>query len=249
MAERGGGGRRLLIGLVAFLVLALIAFAGWVLNRSTWLDVRQVEVTGLAVESEAAAAEDAAAIPEGTPLFRLDGAAVAARVSQLPPVAAVQVHRRWPHTVEIEVTARTPVLALADGDDWQLVDADGIAFRTVSGAPSGVLRGSIDDELTDSGARAATTAQLATVAAVLRSEAVVTSAVGKRVRSITAASVDSVELTLAGAGRNGRAVTVEWGAATDSELKAEVLEALLGAKENRDARVINVQVPSHPTVR
>jgi cell division septal protein FtsQ len=78
---------------------------GWLYGTQV-LAVRQVEVTGsVLVPPEQVQA--VAAVVLGTPLARVDTAAVAARVRSLPSVAAVDVSRSWPHTLVIEVTERT----------------------------------------------------------------------------------------------------------------------------------------------
>src|SRR5512140_2317662 len=79
---------------VAALVV-LAALAVWVVWFSPLLTVREVRVLG-AVEVSADSVRQAAAVPVGVPLARVDAAGIAERVGALPRVASVEVRRGWP---------------------------------------------------------------------------------------------------------------------------------------------------------
>ena len=53
----------------------------------------------------------------------------------LPQVASVEVTRGWPHTVVVTVVERVPVAVVGDAGQRSLVDAEGVLFDTVTGAP------------------------------------------------------------------------------------------------------------------
>ena len=167
-------------------------------------------------------------VDEGSPLARVDVAAVEARIGSLGPVREVQVHRRWPHALVIEVEERVPVAVVDIGGTLRSLDADGVVFGSYPGnrAPSGLPRVDPEQGTTSSALREAATV----VAAV-------PSAVARRVDHLEVATVDQISLVL----RDGRRVV--WGSADDSETKARVLTALL----TRPARVYDVSVPGRPT--
>ena len=135
--------RRWLRWVLAFLVLALIGAAVWLLGFSSVLATRQVNVAGVSVLN-AAQVRAAAAVPLGLPLARQDLDAVAARVATLVPVESVTVDRTWPDAVDIRITERTPVLALRDIGGFNLVDRAGVAFDQVPQRPPGVVLAEAD---------------------------------------------------------------------------------------------------------
>ena len=233
------GGRRVLRrgrrGLRAVAPYALVAgvvvvssVAVWALLGSALLGVRTVSVRGeRTVTSEQVAL--AAAIPVGTPLARLDTAAAAARVRELPAVASVEVQRAWPNTVVVTITERRAVAVAARGVGFVLVDAEGYPFRTVPARPAGLpLIRVADPEADDPATRAALT---------------VASALTPQLRTLTAAVVAAtpqrVEVRLS----DERVVF--WGDAGDSPRKAKIATALLAESGER----IDVSAPDVVTVR
>ena len=213
--------------LVAAAVLGLVVFAAWVVLLSSWLGVRSVEVDG-ATTTSAAEVSRAARVPAGTPLARVDLAAVRERVQAIPTVASAVVRRSWPSTVVIEVTERRPVADIARDGSWWLVDDTGRVYLKVAQRdaklPVVVLAGS---------PQPGTLLQVATALKALPSSLLA------RMQGVRAASMDSITLSLDGDRE------VMWGSAALSGQKAEVLAALLATK----ARHIDVSVPSHPAVR
>ena len=201
--------RRLAVGLgVLVAVLALVA---WVVLASPLLAVRTVQVdgaAGLAADEVVAVA----GVPEGTPLVRVDTAAAAARVRQLPQVASVEVTRGWPRTVVVTLVERVPVAVVETDGVRRLVDAGGVAFETVTGAaPAGVVPLEVSTPGPDD---AATRAALGAVTAL-------PAQVRAQLTGVAARTADDVTLTLT----DGR--TVRWGNADLTDRKAEVLDALL----------------------
>lgn len=224
--RRGDRRRRWLHWLVAALVAAVLAAAGWVVGFSPLLAATTVTVTGadLLTRHDVLAA---AAVPIGTPLVRIDTAAVAERVAGLPPVADVTVTRSWPDTIRIAVAERTPRLAIPAGGGYLLADATGVVFEAARSAPSGLVV--VDADPADQQV-------LVDVGTVFSSLSPQTQALVSR---LAAPSTDGIELRL----RDGSRVI--WGSAEDSALKSEVLDALLplGGTE------FNVSAPAFPTRR
>lgn len=229
---------RRLLRLRPVLVLVAIALVVgavvWVVGYSTVLDVRAVAVRGLPEASPLTQDEvvGAAAVGTGGPLAKVDVDAARERVlAKLPALASAEVTRSWPHTVSIEVVERTPVVVLSDGGSLQLVDATGVAFRTVPARPAEL------PVVTLSAWGATRAPTLASAAGVV---AGLPPALKTKLLAVSARTADSVVLRLTGN------VSVMWGSADESDKKARVLAALLkqgGAKE------YDVSVPDLPTTK
>ncbi len=220
--RRRAAARPLLLSVAA---IVLIVFAGWVVFASSWLSAQTVTVSGEHTLTDAEV-EAAADVDLGTPLVRLDLDALQRRVSALPAVAAVSVHRSWPQTVTITVTERQPVAAVQRDGGWAVVDKEGVPFRqTAQQPPLPAIDVPADND--QSALRAA-----ASVADALPAHLLAT------VRLISAQSMDSIALELV----DGR--VIRWGSATESEEKAQVLAVLLRQR----ARVYDVSVPAAPTI-
>jgi len=211
--------------LVALLVVALIGAAVWTLGFSTVLTVRTVAVQGNSLLSSDDVVA-AAAVPMGTPLVRVDTAAVAARVGALPAVGSATVVRRWPGTIEVRVKERAIVYQIPVGSTYVWISADGVGFNH-SDDPQPVITAEVamDDQRL--------LADIATVVLALPDE------LKTGVTSITAGSRDSITLRLDG----GRQVM--WGGAGQSDLKAQVVVPLLTVP----GQEYDVSSPGHPAVR
>lgn len=218
--------RRLTVAGIVLGFLALVGGGAWLMGWSSVFSTDEVVTEGLVVlthDDVVAAAQ----VPLGGPLARVELDAIAERVRELPPVADVAVSARYPHTVAIEVTERTPAVALQIGRNYVSVDASGRAFHSSQEAPDGVLvaRGNVSDETL--------LAAFAHVAAALPAD------VRHQAQSIGGETQDSITISLT----DGRRVV--WGGPEASELKAQVIAPLLSVK----ATVYDVSAPSHPTTR
>ena len=217
-ARRGSRWRRWLGG---FVLLGVVAGLVWAVWFSPLLAVREVRVLGIEALSRDVVVA-AADVPVGTPLARVDVAAVVSRVQALPRVARVEVRRGFPHELVLVVVERAAVAVERDGTAFAVVDAAGVRFarsRTAAGRP--IL------EAEDAAARRSGLDVLVALPAQVAS----------RVATVRAASRDDVTLVL----RSGD--LVRWGDASRSERKAEVLTVLLG----RRASVYDVSAPDLPT--
>lgn len=224
---RAGRRTRLVLVLSLLAATALLGTAAWVLLGTTLFGVRVVEVSGTDRVAPATV-RAAAAIDPGTPLARLDTAAVAERLGRLPAVRTVQVTRTWPRTVTIQVSERRPAAVQSRGPAYLLIDRAGVAFDTVPRRPRGLPLVSAPVDAGRPALRAAIT--------VLDQ---LPPKVRQQVLAVRATSVEDVEVRL----RRGR--TVLWGSTERAERKATVLTALVGRK----ARVYDVSAPDAPTTR
>jgi cell division protein FtsQ len=214
---------------VAVVVAALVAVV-WVLLVGPVLGVRTVQVDGVRTLA-ADQVRETAAIAPGTPLLRVDVDAARARVARLPQVASVKVTRGWPHTVVVTVLERVPVAVVGEPGRRTLVDADGVLFDTISGAPP---TGVVPLDVASPGPR-----DPATRAALTAIEALSTQLRGQ-VASVAATTPDDITLTLTDG------TLVRWGGPEKSGRKGDALEAVIGqlAKGALDpATTIDVSAP------
>lgn len=207
----------------------LVALVAWVVGWSTLLGVDDVEVSGV-TGGESDAVAELARVPVGTPLARVDVAAVAERVRTRITVAEVSVRRSWPGTLSVDVVPRTAALVVKNPQGrLEVVDPDGISFAVVRVAPRGV------PVVTATGARGMTPAALQSSLALLEA---LPADIADRVTSLTVSSADLVTFKLGSR-------TVVWGSGEASVRKVEILQALLRTK----ARVIDVSAPDTPVTR
>lgn len=206
---RGGNRNRSLV-VVAVLAVLIVAGATWIVAFSPMLGASTVTVQGTR-QLTVVQVRDAAAIEHGTPLVRLDTAAVIRRVESLPLVASATVRTDYPSTVVITVTERIAVGYLSAGKKYVLVDKTGDQYRTVRIKPRFLPLFAVP-----AGPNAKVTGQaIATVAASL------TKALLARVDSVQA--FDSTAITLLLADHR----VVRWGSAERSADKARILSVLL----------------------
>ncbi len=208
-------------------VVLLSAITVWLFYFSSVLAVDGVRVTGADTVPVATVAQVADA-PLGTPLAKVDLNVIAERVRGIQSVADAQVTRAWPNQLEIVVTERVPVVVVTDGKQFELVDATGKSFKTVPARPDGLPEALVVGARRDVTIRSVVTVSAA-LPVTLRSE----------VRSISAASPDSITLNL------GSGVKVVWGGSDDSAQKAEVLSVLM----RRQAKVYDVSAPDLPVTK
>jgi cell division protein FtsQ len=218
--------RRLVLGAIGVVLLAAIAV--WLVAFSSVFGVGTVRVDGLRTLT-AKQVRQAAHIADGTPLLRLDRAAVEHRVERLPSVAAATVRTSFPSTVIISVRERVAVGYLKAGAGYRLVDGSGEAYQEVSATPA-----HLPQFVVPGGANAKpTAAAVATVAAALPSS------LRAQVLSIQALDPDSITLLLP----DQR--VVRWGSAQRSADKARILPTLL----RTHAAQIDVTDPDLPYTR
>jgi cell division protein FtsQ len=194
--------------------VAIAAIAVWAVLGSSLLVVRSVHVTG----SGAVPASEvirAAGIARGTPLARLDTAAAAGRVERITLVQSARVSKRWPDSVVIDVTMRTPALAVASGGGYELIDRFGVVLGHAAQQPPGlVLLSPAPGSLRGNPAVQAAATVLGQLPPQVRAQ----------VTGVTAASPDAVTLYLRGG------ITVVWGDTSRAATKAAELNILMATR-------------------
>jgi cell division protein FtsQ len=209
------------------LAALVVAAAVWLVYWGPVFVVKDVAVRGVSA-SAADEVRVAAAVPQGVQLARLDLSGAQRRVARIPAVRSVRVARTWPDGVTITVTLRQPVAVVKDANGvLHLADSTGTTYAEVSAAPEDLPLVSADAG--DPAAVQAVVAVLAGLPAKLRSQ--VSSASAK----------DPVAVTLV----MGK-LTVVWGSAQDTALKAQVLGVL--RRDNPAVRHFDLSAPRAPAV-
>lgn len=213
--------------LVAVLLVGALTTAGWAVYFSRWFAVTSVVITGTH-RVTAEQVREAAQVPMGRPIVRVDAAAIRRHVEGISQLASVTVTTQWPHTVRIVVVERTPAAVVRLlGGGYRILDRDGVTLGEVTDQPAGLPLLTMDVTTADPAALQAA----ATVASSL------TPALAAKVRTISAGTANSVVLAL----KSG--ATVRWGDSSQGAIKAEVLAALM----KRSAAVYDVSAPYAPT--
>ena len=219
---------RTLLAVVAVLVLG-IGVLVWLVGFSSVLATRTVTVTGLADAAEQQAVAEAAAVPVGTPLARVDTGGAAERVARIPTIASVSVNRSWPTTVVVSVQRKVPVLGVKNPQgQLQVVDASGVPFESVTTLPPGVAQVNAASDAPDPEGVQAAISVLQLLSPERRAE----------VSGVTVTSADLVTLQL------GK-VSVVWGGLADGPKKLAILEVLL----KTNPAVVDVSAPDTPITR
>lgn len=219
--------RKRILGAVA--VVAVLAGLTWLVLGSAWLRVQTVAVSGT-VRLDPDLVRRAALPSVGRPMVLADVATLRSVVGKQDVVKDVRVERGWPSTLRVVVVERTPVAAVPAGGDMALVDEDGVVVERVAKAPAGLPV--IEIDLVDERAAPSLRAGLAVLAALPET-------LRGQVRTIGADTPDAVWFVLKDKSR------VVWGSDDQSDLKADVLVALLPQK----AKLYDVSAPTVPAVR
>jgi len=210
-------------------LLALLAGGVWLVEFSPVLVTRSVRVEGVP-SGVVSTIVGRAAVPMGTPLAKVDTRAISRKVIVMAALAEVTVSRSYPGTILIRATLRVPALAVKDPQGQvQVVDAQGVAYATVSAAPKGVpLIDTVESPPSMESMRAAMT--------VLRA---LSPGQRGKVTNVTVLGPNMVTFKLG-------PVTVVWGGASEPELKVKVMTALLMQK---GVGTIDVSAPRTPVIR
>ncbi|WP_406632760.1 cell division protein FtsQ/DivIB [Pseudarthrobacter quantipunctorum] len=216
-----------LVALVAGLLAAAIF--------SPVLAVDTISVSGTRLLTPAQV-ESALEPLRGKPLPQISDDEVARLLEPLVQVKSVSAEARPPSGLAVQVRERVPVALVKQGEQYQLVDVEGVQLAATADPPSVSL------PVIDGGAGTIGQDLFRATAAVLGA---LPADVLARLSNASAQSVDAVELKLV----DGQ--TIIWGNAGEKELKAKVLAALLKvpADPKTPVKVYDVSVPRHPVTR
>lgn len=206
------------IGAVVLMVGGSIAAA-----YSPLFAVEKITVIG-ATTLDPTAVEAALGDQLGTPLALVNTSKVKAALLAFPLIETYAIEAKPPHDLTVRIVERTPVGVLRSDAGYTLVDAAGVALATTSDQPAGQplldIEGGVDSSAFES------------AGLVVRS---LPPEVRAALTGVSATTADDVTLTLS------TGLTVVWGSADDSVLKAETLAKTLVARP--DASTIDVTSP------
>ncbi len=208
------------------LAIAVVGVTLYAVYFSSWLAASKVDLTGVGL-GERGRVVQAARVPLGRPLARIDLGAIRARVENLAFVESATVSRSWPQSIAIDVTLRTPVAVVDRGSGLQELDRFGVVFGRRAAA------GNLPLIHADATLGSDVLAGAGKVAGSLPAS------LNHRVKYVEIKSADDIELLL----RNGQRVL--WGSASDSGQKAQVAQVLLRKK----VTLVDVSVPGRPSTR
>lgn len=223
-------------------VAAVLALVMGMALFSPVLNVKTVVFDGQKLVGEATLQLAVASIVN-TPLPQVSEAEVQELLSTVVQVKSSRIEARPPSTLLVHIVERIPVALLKNGEEYLLVDQDGVQLGATKDPTSVAL------PLIDGGTAAIGQDTFRAMTAVLSN---LPQSILEQLANATAKSPDAVELALS----DGRSVI--WGNASDMELKAQVLEALLtapaptapaGKPDPAPAKVFDVSAPRHPVTR
>jgi cell division protein FtsQ len=220
------------VAFVALLVVALVCVVTWILLGSRLLVVRDVAVTGLdrVGREEVVAAVD---VPTGTPLIRVDLEAGADRVGALALVESATVSRGWPATLRVEVVERRPLLAVQVGEEYRLVDREGVRIEDSSTRPGThpLVRVTGEVEGNDAVRAAAAIVEAAPDSLLAR------------LRLIDATDTGAIRIEIT------EGAVIEWGTADATGDKSDILRVLMRAHPPGEGTVYDLSTPDLAIVR
>ncbi|MEU3016009.1 FtsQ-type POTRA domain-containing protein [Nocardiopsis sp. NPDC007018] len=227
-----GGSDPWKVAFAVLLVVSLVCVVTWVLLGSRLLVVRDVAVTGLdRVSREEVVA--AVAVETGTPLVRVDLEQGGERAESLDLVESAEVTRGWPATLRVEVVERRPLLAIRVGEEYRLVDGDGVRIEDSADRPGTHPLVRVTGEIEGNTAVRA--------AADIVEEA--PDSLIAQIQLIDATDTGHITVEL------GDGSVVEWGDAHDTAGKSDVLRVLMREHPPEEGRVYDVATPDLAIVR
>ena len=128
--------RRRLVAIGIILAVLAVAAVAWF---SPLLGLEKVEVSGSKLVDHDEVAASVIDTSGGTPLPQIrPGKIEKAVLKKFPRAQEASVHYGGPRTLNIEITDRTPVLAITEDAGFTLYDAEAVDLGTVDTAPKGV---------------------------------------------------------------------------------------------------------------
>ena len=214
--------RTYIVGGAIFALLAAIAI--YIFYFSSLFALESLVVEGVK-DVDPKKVGNVADLTPGTPLAAVDVGDVREKVGAIPSVASVAVSLRWPHTIVISIVERQRVAGIADGDQFAVVDQNGNHFLPSRKRPVGLPLLEVAE---DGPIRASAVAVLASLPEDIKAI----------VDTVSADRPDMVVLKL----HSG--VIVMWGGPDETDLKAQVLRALM---DRTNDQWFDVRTPTSPT--
>lgn len=219
------------------LVALAVAVALLLIERSPLVAISDVRVTGVD-HLESARVVEVSGVRVGSSLLRVDLAAAARRVEELPLVREAEATRIDPLTVVIRVTERQPAFTATSDGRTVLLDDEGVVLR------AGRMPGMATIEVSD-GAVPAPGEAAGLGSALGNAVAVATGLPGTVTTRVVAWEAVSPDRAVAVLDDGTR---VELGRATELAAKARALGVVLEDLAGRDVATIDVRSASAPVV-
>jgi cell division protein FtsQ len=215
--------RRRIVWLSAVGAVILLIGGSAAAGYSPLFAVQKITVVG-ATTLDPAAVESALDAQLGTPLALVDTSKVKAALLAFPLIETYALEAKPPHDLTVRIVERTPVGVIRSDAGYTLVDAAGVVLSTTTDQPAGQplleITGGTDSRAFES------------AGLVVRS---LPADVRAALTGVRASTADDVTLTL------NSGLTVVWGSADESVLKAKALAASLVSRP--DASTIDVTSP------
>lgn len=224
--------------IVLLLAAAGLAFGGARAWRSSYLELRTVEVEGNRRVSTDELVR-ASGLHRGVHLLRMSTEGTARKVESHPWIAKARVERIIPSTVRITVTERSAAAVVAIGPRTYLADREGVVLEEGTAPLVAIL------DLPRGEARPGDRLSLPQFEAALDVAGRLPPDLRARLSSVRASSLDRIILELQGG------ISVLYGVNEQVEDKNFAIRALLAdaGADGRQIAWIDVRVPSRPAVR
>jgi cell division protein FtsQ len=236
IAVRRDEGRRRLRRVITLGAVAASILLVFAVTQSPVLDVDRITVNG-ATHTAPEAVRAAAGIRMHQPMTRVDLDRARRGILSLPWVQSVSVARKWPASIRVTITERTPVATVAAGQaGFALVDSTGRVLETTAAPPPGLV------VLANVPAAGAPGTELAPEASdVLTVARTLLPPLVPKVAAVAAAP-DGVELQLVAGGK------VRLGPATGVLAKLVAADTVLSQLDVHQLCALDVRVASAPSL-
>jgi len=220
-------------GLIFILVLVFGA-GSYLLGWSSVFSVRSVAISGAPTQESEVAVSRALQITKGEKLARLDPRALSNRLKSFDWIDNSKVSRNWiSGKISISIKSRTPIALYSEpGKPQVALDASGKTFATPSDVASGLPRVSASS--------------VAGGLAAIKLFTELPKSFSEKIERMSAARADNF---LIYGEFSGQQLRIIWGDGADTDLKVEVINALLAREENKNLRMIDVTAPHAPIVK
>ena len=218
--------------IVAFILI--LGAGSYLLGWSPLLSVRSVEITGAPTKESQLAISRSLDIAQGDKLARVDPRALSNRLRSFDWVESSQVSRNWiSGKVSISITTRTPIALYSEPGKPQVVlDSSGKTFATPADIADGLPK--VSAKSVDGGL------------AAIKVFTALPESFSKNIDRMSAARTNNFLIY----GKfQGQDLRIIWGDGEDTDLKVQVIEALLKREENQNLRMIDVSAPHAPIVK
>lgn len=192
------------------------------------LDPKKVKVTGATKEVPATQVQQMVEPYAKIPLPRVRTAQVAKAVESIALVKSAKVSRHWPRGLEVAITVRHPAMAVAKGNAWEVLDAEGVLLREGDQLEEGLIKAELTN--VEGANRAKAVKLIAGVIPALKGE------FREQIDTVVSDGV-SVEI------RTVNGPLIKWGDDSESDFKAQVVQLLM---QQRPAQVYDVSTPTRP---